>query len=62
MDVSFNAIWIRGDLQGTPLIDMAAEDFVLPITTGAATHFLTAKAAARRMTQSGSGVIRTLYT
>ena len=62
IDVSFNAIWIRGDLQGTPLVDMAAEDFVLPITTGATTHFLTARAAGRRMAERGSGVILTLST
>ena len=63
IDVSFNAIWIRGDLQGTPLVDMAAEeDFVLSITTGATTHFLTARAAGRRMAERGSGVILTLST
>src|SRR3712207_1157205 len=27
IDISFNAIWIRGDLQGTPLIDMPHADF-----------------------------------
>src|SRR3712207_3332645 len=27
IDVSFNAIWIRGDLQGTPLLEMALDDF-----------------------------------
>ncbi|HXF64720.1 MAG TPA: SDR family NAD(P)-dependent oxidoreductase, partial [Caldilineaceae bacterium] len=31
IDISFNAIWIRGDLQGTPLLQMAHEDFTLPI-------------------------------
>jgi len=48
IDISFNAIWIRGDLQGTPLIHMPCEDFTLPILTGVKTHFLTATAAARR--------------
>ena len=62
IDVSFNAVWIRGDLQGIPLVDMAAEDFALPITTGITTHFLTARAAARRMSPRGSGVILTLST
>jgi 3-oxoacyl-[acyl-carrier protein] reductase len=62
IDVSFNAVWIRGDLQGTPLLDMAAEDFILPITTGATTHFLTSRAAGRRMVERGSGVILTLST
>ena len=38
-DASFNAVWIRGDLQGTPLLEMAVDDFVLPVLTGARTHF-----------------------
>lgn len=61
IDVSFNAISIRA-VQGTPLAEMSREDFVSPILTGAATHFLTAKAAARHMAESGSGVILTLST
>lgn len=62
IDVSFNAISIRGDLQGTPLVDMSPEDFTFPILTGATTHFLTARAAARNMVQKGTGVILTLST
>jgi NAD(P)-dependent dehydrogenase (short-subunit alcohol dehydrogenase family) len=60
IDISFNAIWIRGDLQGTPLVQMSSEDFTLPILTGVTTHFLTATAAARHMTPRRSGVILTL--
>jgi NAD(P)-dependent dehydrogenase (short-subunit alcohol dehydrogenase family) len=60
IDISFNAIWIRGDLQGTPLIQMPCDDFALPILTGVKTHFLTATAAARRMVPERSGVILTL--
>jgi 3-oxoacyl-[acyl-carrier protein] reductase len=60
IDVSFNAISIRGDLQGTPLIEMSHEDFALPILTGVKTHFLTATAAARHMVRQGAGVILTL--
>ncbi|XSG76659.1 SDR family NAD(P)-dependent oxidoreductase [Herpetosiphon llansteffanensis] len=60
IDISFNAIWIRGDLQGTPLIQMPADDFTTPIMTGVKTHFLTATAAARQMVQQQSGVILTL--
>jgi 3-oxoacyl-[acyl-carrier protein] reductase len=56
IDVSFNAISIR-DVQGAPLVEMALEDFSLPITTGTRTQFLTARAAARRMAKKGSGVI-----
>lgn len=60
VDISFNAIWIRGDLQGTRLVDLAVDDFLTPITTAARTHFLTATAAARHMVKAGSGVIVTL--
>jgi 3-oxoacyl-[acyl-carrier protein] reductase len=59
IDVSFDAIWIRGDLQGTRLIEMPREDFTLPTVTGVTTHFLTATAAARQMLKQGSGVILT---
>src|SRR5215204_4506454 len=59
IDVSFNAISIR-DVQLTPLVDMPATDFLSPIVTGATTHLLTARAAARRMAERGSGVILTL--
>src|SRR5918993_52435 len=48
IDVSFNLI-SRGDVQGIPLLEMTAEDFVRPITTGITTNFVTARAAARRM-------------
>lgn len=60
IDISFNAIWIRGDLQGTPLIQLPPEDFLTPVTTGTTTHFLTATAAARHMVRQQSGVILTL--
>jgi 3-oxoacyl-[acyl-carrier protein] reductase len=59
IDVSFNAISIR-DVQLIPLAEMSREDFMSPITTGVSTHFLTARAAARRMAERGSGVILTL--
>jgi 3-oxoacyl-[acyl-carrier protein] reductase len=60
IDVSFNAVWIRGDLQGTPLLQMPVDDFVQPVLTGARTHFLTATAAARHMVKARSGVVLTL--
>jgi 3-oxoacyl-[acyl-carrier protein] reductase len=59
IDVSFNAIGLQ-DVQGIPLVDLSREDFSLPIVTGTTTHFLTARAAARRMVERGSGVILTL--
>ena len=39
---------------------MSQEDFTAPVVTGTTTHFLTARAAARRMVEKGSGVILTL--
>jgi 3-oxoacyl-[acyl-carrier protein] reductase len=59
IDVSFNAIAIR-DVQGIALVEISEEDFTAPIVTGTTAHFLTARAAARRMIEKGSGVILTL--
>jgi NAD(P)-dependent dehydrogenase (short-subunit alcohol dehydrogenase family) len=56
IDVSLNLV-TRGDVQGTRLLDMSADDFMAPITTGARANYITARAAARRMVQQGSGVI-----
>lgn len=56
VDVSFNLI-SRGDVQGTPLLEMDVEDFLQPIQTGARSNFITARAAARQMVRQGSGVI-----
>lgn len=56
LDISWN-LTSRGDVQGIPLIDMTLADFLQPITTGATTNFLTARAAARIMVEQGSGVI-----
>lgn len=58
IDVSFNAISIQ-DVQLIPLVDMSREDFMRPIETGMTTHFLTARAAGRRMAAQGSGAILT---
>jgi NAD(P)-dependent dehydrogenase (short-subunit alcohol dehydrogenase family) len=59
IDVSFNLI-TRGDVQGIPLADMSAADFLAPVTNGITTTFLTARAAARHMIPQGSGVILAL--
>jgi NAD(P)-dependent dehydrogenase (short-subunit alcohol dehydrogenase family) len=56
IDVSFNLI-SRGDVQGTPLLDMPVDDFMCPITTGVRSNYITARATARHMVQQGSGVI-----
>jgi 3-oxoacyl-[acyl-carrier protein] reductase len=58
VDVSFNAISIQ-DVQLIPLVEMSREDFMRPISTGMRTHFLTTRAAARKMFTQGSGVILT---
>jgi 3-oxoacyl-[acyl-carrier protein] reductase len=57
IDVSFNAMGIRGELQGTPLVTISQEDYAAPILTGATGHFLTARAAAPRMLEQRSGAI-----
>lgn len=58
VDVSFNAIGIpQHHMQGTPLTELELEHFAVPIETYARSHFLTGRAAARRMTAQGSGVI-----
>jgi NAD(P)-dependent dehydrogenase (short-subunit alcohol dehydrogenase family) len=59
IDVSFNLI-TRGDAQGIPLIDMTADDLLRAVVNGLRSNFLTARAAARRMVEQGSGVILAL--
>ncbi len=52
IDISFNAVG-ADDVQGTPLAEMDVEDFMQPIVKLARSQFLTAKAAARKMTDGG---------
>lgn len=56
IDISFNLI-SHGDVQGTPLVEMALEDFERPVVTALRTTLLTSRAAARHMIRQGSGVI-----
>jgi 3-oxoacyl-[acyl-carrier protein] reductase len=56
IDISFNAISINA-VQNIPLVDLSLEDFLTPVMEAARTHFVTATAAARRMSVQGSGVI-----
>jgi len=56
IDVSFNLI-SRGDVQGTPLVEMTTDDLLRAPITGLRSNFLTARAAARRMIAQRSGVI-----
>lgn len=46
IDISFNLI-LRGDDQGTPLVDMSVERVLGALTTGVTTSFITARTAAR---------------
>lgn len=62
IDISFNAVGMDNGEQGIPLVELAAADYVRPITDYARTHFLTARAAARHMVRQGSGVILPLST
>jgi NAD(P)-dependent dehydrogenase (short-subunit alcohol dehydrogenase family) len=58
IDISFNAIGIpQKDARDIPLTELSLESFSLPITTYTRSHFITAKAAARRMVKQGHGVI-----
>ncbi len=63
IDISFNASGISGaavaqqGIQGVPLVQLSVENFSLPIATYTKSHFLTARAAVRRMLPNQSGVI-----
>jgi 3-oxoacyl-[acyl-carrier protein] reductase len=56
IDISFNLI-THPHTHGTPLAEMAVDDFMAPLETAARTTFLTARAAARHMIPRRSGVI-----
>jgi NAD(P)-dependent dehydrogenase (short-subunit alcohol dehydrogenase family) len=59
IDVSFNLI-TRGDVQGIPLVEMTTDDILHAVVNGLRSNFITARAAARRMIEKGSGVILAL--
>src|SRR4051794_25613435 len=54
IDISMNVIQI-GDVQGTPMVDMAVADYVEPLARQVRTQFLTARASVRRMREPGDG-------
>ncbi len=56
LDVSFNLVSI-GDVQGTPLGEMAWEDFARPIERAVRSNFLTIKAAVPHMVRGIGGVV-----
>jgi NAD(P)-dependent dehydrogenase (short-subunit alcohol dehydrogenase family) len=61
LDISLNAISVpQQGIQGTPLVQLSLQNFQLPVNTYATSHFLTMRAAARRMVAQNSGVILTL--
>lgn len=57
VDISFNAIGVPNPAVREPLVDVDAEQFWLPIATYPRSYFLTARLAARRMLEHGSGVL-----
>jgi NAD(P)-dependent dehydrogenase (short-subunit alcohol dehydrogenase family) len=56
VNVSFNLI-SRGNVQRIPLVDMTTEQLLHAVVTGLQSNLVTARAAARRMIEQGSGVI-----
>jgi 3-oxoacyl-[acyl-carrier protein] reductase len=56
VDISFNLI-THPSVHGTPMAEMAVEDYMVSVVTAVRTTFLTARAAARHMIGQGSGVI-----
>src|SRR6266540_3688183 len=58
IDISLNVI-SHGEVFGTPLAEMTLDDYERPIRTATRSTFLTARAAARHMIPSRSGVILT---
>ena len=56
LDVSLCVI-SQQDVQGTPLAEMDAEDFMRPVDVTTRSMFITARAAARHMIRQRSGVI-----
>lgn len=61
LDVSFNLVSLpQTGIQGTLIVDLSPDSFELPLSTYPKATFLTARAAARRMTDQGSGVLLTI--
>ena len=60
VDISFNAIGPGPAPHRMPLTELAADAFARPIAFYTSSNFITATAAARRMSAQGSGVIVTL--
>jgi 3-oxoacyl-[acyl-carrier protein] reductase len=61
IDIALNAIGVA-HVQGTPLLELALEDYWYPVLVYARSNFITAKAVARQMLRQRSGVILMLAT
>ena len=59
IDVSFNLV-SRGDVQGTPLVEMKTDDLLRDVVNGLHSNYIIARPAARHMIGQGSGVILAL--
>ncbi|WP_205513582.1 SDR family NAD(P)-dependent oxidoreductase [Longitalea arenae] len=58
IDISFNAIGLpQTGHQGTALAELTIDNFVQPIITYSRSHFITARAAVRKMVKQRHGVI-----
>jgi NAD(P)-dependent dehydrogenase (short-subunit alcohol dehydrogenase family) len=68
IDISFNAVGVPAEvvaqkgMQGVPFTQIPLESFTAPIDTYTRTNFLTARAAARRMTEARSGGVILMHT
>jgi NAD(P)-dependent dehydrogenase (short-subunit alcohol dehydrogenase family) len=60
IDISFNAIGPGPNPERLPLTELGADAFARPVAFYTRSNFITATAAARRMSRQGSGVIVTL--
>jgi NAD(P)-dependent dehydrogenase (short-subunit alcohol dehydrogenase family) len=61
VDISFNAVGIPDpEILGVPMVDLDVEWFSRPIVAYTRSYFLTARLAARRMIEAGSGAIMTV--
>jgi 3-oxoacyl-[acyl-carrier protein] reductase len=56
LDISMCVV-SQQDVQGTPLVEMAVDDFMRPVDVTTRSMFITARAAARHMIRQRSGVI-----
>ena len=68
IDISFNAIGVPASvvadkgMQGVPLTEIPIESFMHPFTTYTRSHFLTGRAAARRMLQAKKPGVILMHT